>query len=62
MITDDYIEVYKLAKEKGIDRQNLYRWIREGKVKVEDVKMVMVSKQKMFIRKDAELPELKIRK
>lgn len=36
LIMNKYIPVYEYAKKYGIREQNVYRWIREGKLK--DVK------------------------
>lgn len=31
--TTKEIPIYKYAKNKGVQRQTVYRWIREGKLK-----------------------------
>lgn len=28
-----YIPIYKYAQENNVSKQNVYRWIREGKIK-----------------------------
>lgn len=32
-----YIPVYKYAKDNNVSKQNVYRWIREHKIKPEDI-------------------------
>ncbi len=34
-----YVPVYEYAKAKNTSVQNVYRWIRERKIKEEDVKV-----------------------
>lgn len=35
-----FIPIYQYSKEKGISRQNIYRWIREGKIPNDKVRIV----------------------
>ncbi len=35
-----FIPIYQYAKKRGISRQNIYRWIREGKIPKEKIKIV----------------------
>lgn len=37
---NNFIPVWKYAKDKGISRQTIYRWIREKKVPPEKLKIV----------------------
>jgi len=48
---NNYIPIWQYAKEQNTSVQNVYRWIREGKIK--DVKKVEVTKTKLFINRKA---------
>lgn len=47
-----YIPVYEYAIKHGTSRQNVYRWIREGKVKKDDYKVEKVVVKRIKIRED----------
>lgn len=38
----EYISVHKFAKLKGVSPQNVYRWIREGKLKAEKIEKTVI--------------------
>lgn len=40
MKKNNFIPIYIYAKKHGIPKQTIYRWIREGKIKPENVKEI----------------------
>ena len=44
-----FISIHKFAKEKRVDRQKVYRWIREGKIKPEDIRIVEMKVKRLAI-------------
>lgn len=58
MIKDErsgFVPVYKFAQDKGISEQNIYRWIREGKIKEEDFYYEEVMVRRLRVKKDLEI-------
>jgi len=51
-MNNNFVPVWKYAKEKGTSRQNVYRWIREGKVPPEMIKKVEVVVKRVEINLD----------
>ena len=51
--TSDFLPVHAFAKEKGTSVQNVYRWIRERKIKPEDVKTETISVKRIRVRANA---------
>lgn len=48
-----YIPIYKYAQENNVSKQNVYRWIREGKIKdfvIEEtvVKRIRINKESKY--------------
>ena len=50
-----YIPVYEYAQNKSTSKQNVYRWIREGKINKKDIKKEEVLLTRIRIKKDAKL-------
>lgn len=50
IMNEEFIPVYQYAKLKGIKKQNVYRWIREGKIKKEDIKIEEIMVKRIRIR------------
>lgn len=50
---NNYIPVYQYAKENKTSKQNVYRWVREGKFKEEDIKIEKITVERIFINKNA---------
>lgn len=48
-----FIPIYAYSKLKGVPRQNIYRWIREGKIPKDKFKIVNVVVRRIKIREDA---------
>lgn len=55
----NFIPIYKYAQKNNVSVQNLYRWIRESKIKKEDVKIVEVSVKRLKINENAVIPKVK---
>lgn len=53
-IMSKFIPIYQYAEDNKISVQNIYRWIREGKVKKEDIQIKEIVKKKLMIREDAQ--------
>jgi hypothetical protein len=51
----EFISVFEFEKEHGINRQKLYRLIREGRIKPEDFKLIERVVKRLHLRKDLEL-------
>jgi len=49
---NNYIPIYEYAKLKGVSKQNVYRWIREGKIK--DFKKEKIEVTRIKINKNTE--------
>ena len=49
-----YIPIYEYAKKNATSTQNVYRWLREGKFKEEDVITEEVTVTRIRIKEDAE--------
>jgi predicted transcriptional regulator len=47
-----FIPIWQFAKEKGTSSQNIYRWIREGKIAKEFYRKRTVCKEKLEINVD----------
>lgn len=45
-----FVPVYEYANQKNTSVQNVYRWIREGKIKPEDVKREIVEVKRIKVR------------
>ena len=45
-----YIPIYEYAQNKGTSKQNVYRWIREGKLK--DIKKETVTVDRLRINSE----------
>jgi hypothetical protein len=55
---DDFIPVLKFASEKGIDKQKIYRAIREHRLKEGvDYKKVKKVVERIYVRRDLEIPK-----
>ena len=52
----DFIPVHIYAKKHSTSRQNVYRWIRERKLKPEDVEVVEVVVKRLRVRGNAKPP------
>ena len=50
-----FISVFEYAKSKNTSPQNVYRWIREGKLGEENVKLEIRQVERIRVKKDAEL-------
>lgn len=48
-----YIPIYKYKEIHNTSMQNVYRWIREGKFKPEDIITEKVTVERIRIREDA---------
>lgn len=48
-----FIPVHEYIKKHNTTKQNVYRWIREGKFKDEDVKKVVIEVERIRLNKDA---------
>jgi len=48
-----YIPVYEYAKKRGVTIQTVYRWIRERKLKDEDVKRETVTVERLKVKATA---------
>jgi predicted nucleic acid-binding Zn ribbon protein len=51
---NNFIPIHQYAKKKDTSRQNIYRWIREGKFCDEDIMTETVTLERMRIKEDAE--------
>lgn len=49
----NYIPVYEYAKLHKTSKQNVYRWIREGKLKPEDYKKEITTVERLRINPTA---------
>jgi len=49
---NNFIPVWKYAKEKGVSRQTIYRWIREGKIPPDKFRKVDVVVKRIEIDKE----------
>ena len=47
---NSFIPVWKYAKEKGVSRQTVYRWIREGKIPPEKLQKAKVEVERILIK------------
>lgn len=47
-----FIPIWKFCKDSGINRQRVYRLIREGKIQKEDVEKRKIEVERIFINKD----------
>jgi len=45
----DFIPIWQYCKEKGIDKQKVYRWIREGKIPSDKLKKIEKIVQRLLI-------------
>ena len=45
-----YVPVHVYARKKGVSRQNVYRWIREGKIAPSDVKREVIEVVRIRIK------------
>ena len=54
-IMTNYIPIYEFAKLKKTSVQNVYRWIREGKIKEEDVEKVKVEVERIKINPEVDM-------
>lgn len=52
-----FVRPYQLAKERGVEVQTVYRWIREGKVPPDKVRKVTVTVERFEISADFEPPK-----
>lgn len=52
---NEYIPIYEYAKLHKTSKQNVYRWIREGKIKQEDIKKEVISQERLRINKEAQV-------
>ena len=52
---NNFVPIWKYAKEKGISRQTIYRWIREGKVSPDKFRKTEVVIKRIEISNDFEL-------
>lgn len=50
---EDFVPVHVYAKELGVPRQTVYRWIREGKIMPSDVKLQTKTVERIYIRRTA---------
>lgn len=48
-----FIPIHEYAKKKGTSVQNVYRWIRERKIKEEDVRKETIEVVRMRIKETA---------
>ena len=51
--SNEYVPIYKYVELHDTSKQNVYRWIREGKFKAEDVIEEKVVVTRIRIRSDA---------
>lgn len=51
---NNFIPVYAYAKKKKTSEQNVYRWIRERKIKAEDIKTEERTVTRILINEKAE--------
>lgn len=59
MNTTKYVPVHKFAKNKNTTTQNVYRWIREGKIDKQDIKIEDITVKRIRVREDLSLPKRK---
>lgn len=50
-----FVPIYKYCEDKKVSKQNVYRWIREGKIKKEDVRVDNISVTRIRINKNAKM-------
>lgn len=48
-----YIPIYEYAKKLNTSKQNVYRWIREGKFSDNDIKKEEVTVERIRIKESA---------
>ena len=51
----EFVSVFEYEKQTGINRQKLYRLIREGRIKEDDYKVVERVVKRIHLRKDLTL-------
>ena len=52
IMSKKFIPIWKFCKDSGINRQRVYRLIREGKIQKEDVEKRKIEVERIFINKD----------
>jgi len=52
-IMNNFIPIHEFAKLKKTSKQNVYRWIREGKIKKEHIEKAIIEVVRLRISKDA---------
>ena len=48
-----FISIHQYAKKHGFKSQNVYRWIRERKIKEEDVRLAVIEVKRLQINEKA---------
>lgn len=48
-----FVPVYLYAQKKNIPKQTVYRWIREGKIKEEDIKREEITVTRIRVKADS---------
>lgn len=51
-MTREYIPIYKYCEETKIPKQTVYRWIREGKLKEGEYKIIEKTVTRILIDKE----------
>mgnify|MGYP001612348545 CR=1 FL=1 len=54
-MNDEFVPVYEYVKIKKISPQNIYRWIRERKIALEDIEIREKKVKRIYIRKTAKV-------
>ena len=50
-----FISAFEFAKKHNTSKQNVYRWIREGKIKAENIKKEVMTVERIRINEDVKL-------
>jgi predicted site-specific integrase-resolvase len=50
MPINEFVPIFKYAKLKGINVQNVYRWIREGKIPPDRIKKETITVERLRIK------------
>lgn len=53
-IMNNFVPVYKYAQDNEVPKQTVYRWIREGKIRKEDIKIEEVVTKRIRINNNAQ--------
>lgn len=51
-MTDNFIPIWQFAKERGVSRQTVYRWIREHNISGDDLKTITKTVERLYINQN----------